>query len=103
MHAYLVYYESHVSLAWFLQKLEEDLHMFGMKIKQHEDNIKFLKTQKNKLDESILDLQGILSIIVGNWIYSKVERRGQFSVLAILCYLPSTWLVLATIASKNIY
>lgn len=40
--------------------------MFGMKIKQHEDNIKFLKTQKNKLDESILDLQGILSIIVGN-------------------------------------
>ncbi|KGN49862.1 protein DEFECTIVE IN MERISTEM SILENCING 3 [Cucumis sativus] len=44
----------------YSKKLEEDLHMFGMKIKQHEDNIKFLKTQKNKLDESILDLQVIL-------------------------------------------
>ncbi|XP_022957775.1 protein DEFECTIVE IN MERISTEM SILENCING 3-like isoform X2 [Cucurbita moschata] len=42
----------------FSKKLEEDLQTFGMKIKQHEDNIKFLKTQKNKLDESILDLQG---------------------------------------------
>ncbi|XP_023533710.1 protein DEFECTIVE IN MERISTEM SILENCING 3-like isoform X3 [Cucurbita pepo subsp. pepo] len=41
----------------FSKKLEEDLQTFGMKIKQHEDNIKFLKTQKNKLDESILDLQ----------------------------------------------
>ncbi|XP_023533709.1 protein DEFECTIVE IN MERISTEM SILENCING 3-like isoform X2 [Cucurbita pepo subsp. pepo] len=44
----------------FSKKLEEDLQTFGMKIKQHEDNIKFLKTQKNKLDESILDLQIIL-------------------------------------------
>lgn len=34
-----------------------------MKIKQHEDNIKFLRTQKNKLDESILDLQSILFTI----------------------------------------
>ncbi|XP_022972950.1 protein DEFECTIVE IN MERISTEM SILENCING 3-like isoform X1 [Cucurbita maxima] len=44
----------------FSKKLQEDLQTFGMKIKQHEDNIKFLKTQKSKLDESILDLQVIL-------------------------------------------
>lgn len=34
--------------------------MFGLKIKKHEDNIRILKTQRNKLDDSILDLQGIL-------------------------------------------
>jgi hypothetical protein len=34
--------------------------MLGTKIKEHEDNIKFLKTQKNKLADSILDLQGII-------------------------------------------
>ncbi|KAJ6969467.1 protein DEFECTIVE IN MERISTEM SILENCING 3-like [Populus alba x Populus x berolinensis] len=39
------------------KKLQEDLHVLGMKIKHHEDNIKFLKSHKNKLDDSILDLQ----------------------------------------------
>ena len=43
-----------------MQKLQDDLHMLGTKIKEHEDSIKFLKTQKNKLDDSILDLQGII-------------------------------------------
>ena len=43
-----------------MQKLQDDLRMLGMKIKQHEDSIKLLKTQKNKLDDSILDIQGIL-------------------------------------------
>jgi hypothetical protein len=46
-----------------LQKLQEDLHVLGMKIKHHEDNIKFLKSHKNKLDDSILDLQGILNFL----------------------------------------
>ncbi|XP_042984091.1 protein DEFECTIVE IN MERISTEM SILENCING 3-like isoform X3 [Carya illinoinensis] len=40
-----------------MQKLQDDLHMLGMKIKEHEENLKFLKTQKSKLDDSILDLQ----------------------------------------------
>lgn len=43
-----------------MQKLQDDLHMLGMKIKEHEENIKFLQTQKIKLDDSILDLQGII-------------------------------------------
>ncbi|XP_059436554.1 protein DEFECTIVE IN MERISTEM SILENCING 3-like [Corylus avellana] len=41
------------------QKLQDDLHMLEMKIKEHEENVKSLKTQNNKLDDSILDLQGI--------------------------------------------
>lgn len=43
-----------------MQKLQDDLHMLGMKIKEHEENLKFLKTQKSKLDDSILDLQGMI-------------------------------------------
>ncbi|XVF10078.1 hypothetical protein REPUB_Repub07fG0152200 [Reevesia pubescens] len=42
------------------EKLEDDLRMLGMKIKQHEDSIRLLKTQKNKLDDSILDMQVML-------------------------------------------
>ncbi|XP_024029766.1 protein DEFECTIVE IN MERISTEM SILENCING 3 [Morus notabilis] len=45
------------SIIHYSKRLQDDLHMIGMKIKQHEDNIKFLKSQKNKLDDSILDLQ----------------------------------------------
>ncbi|XP_058095892.1 protein DEFECTIVE IN MERISTEM SILENCING 3-like [Magnolia sinica] len=39
------------------QKLQDDLQKLGLKIKHHEDNLKFLKTQTNNLEESILDLQ----------------------------------------------
>ncbi|ESQ45615.1 hypothetical protein EUTSA_v10010429mg [Eutrema salsugineum] len=39
------------------RRLQSDLEAMGRKIKQHEDNLLFLKSQKNKLDESILDLQ----------------------------------------------
>lgn len=45
------------SIIHYSKRLQDDLHTIGMKIKQHEDNIKFLKSQKNKLDDSILDLQ----------------------------------------------
>ncbi|KAK4489722.1 hypothetical protein RD792_000357 [Penstemon davidsonii] len=39
------------------KKLEDDIKELGQKIKHHEDNIKYLKTLKNKLDDSILDMQ----------------------------------------------
>ncbi|KAJ1382820.1 hypothetical protein SESBI_43942, partial [Sesbania bispinosa] len=39
------------------QKLQDDLHKLGIKIKQHEDNIALLNTEKNKLDDSILHLK----------------------------------------------
>ncbi|RVW89017.1 Protein defective in meristem silencing 3 [Vitis vinifera] len=39
------------------KKLQDELQTLGFKIKQHEDNIKYLKTQKDNLDGSILDLQ----------------------------------------------
>lgn len=31
---------------------------FGLKIKHHEDNVKYLKAVKNELDDSILDIRG---------------------------------------------
>lgn len=42
-----------------LQKLQDDLQELGLKIKHHEDNLKYLKTLKSNLDESILDMQGV--------------------------------------------
>lgn len=45
------------SIIQYSKKLQDDLHIIGMKIKQHEDSIKFLKSQKTKFDDSILDLQ----------------------------------------------
>ena len=42
-----------------LQKLEDDIHCLGLKIKQHEDNIKYLRQQVHRLDDSILDMQGM--------------------------------------------
>ncbi|KAI5405559.1 hypothetical protein KIW84_052373 [Lathyrus oleraceus] len=42
------------------QKLQGDLHTFGMKIKQHEDRLGLLNTEKAKLDDSIIHLQGAI-------------------------------------------
>uniref|UniRef100_A0A0A0L6R1 Protein DEFECTIVE IN MERISTEM SILENCING 3 n=2 Tax=Cucumis sativus TaxID=3659 RepID=A0A0A0L6R1_CUCSA len=39
------------------KKLQDDLQTMGMKIQLHEDNIRFLKTLKDKLVDSIIDLQ----------------------------------------------
>ncbi|KAK2362504.1 protein DEFECTIVE IN MERISTEM SILENCING [Trifolium repens] len=39
------------------QILQDDLHKLGMKIKQHEDRVSLLNTEKVKLDDSILHLQ----------------------------------------------
>ncbi|KAG5393752.1 hypothetical protein IGI04_023715 [Brassica rapa subsp. trilocularis] len=38
-------------------RIQSDLEAMGIKLKTHEDSLKFLKAQKTKLDESILDLQ----------------------------------------------
>ncbi|KAF7148965.1 hypothetical protein RHSIM_Rhsim03G0209000 [Rhododendron simsii] len=45
------------------QKYEKDIQMLGLRIKKHEENIKFLKSQKNSLDDSILDMQ----VSLGNY------------------------------------
>ncbi|KAH9609220.1 hypothetical protein KSS87_000480 [Heliosperma pusillum] len=39
------------------KKLQDELEKTGTKMRQHEDNLKFLKSQKNQLDDAILDLQ----------------------------------------------
>ncbi|KAJ8435195.1 hypothetical protein Cgig2_028381 [Carnegiea gigantea] len=52
------------------QKLQDEVEKSGSKIKWHEDNLKFLKAQKNQLDDAILDLQGIL----GKHISSSVPK-----------------------------
>lgn len=46
-------------LAVLLHKYEDDLQKLGLRIKQHEDHIKSLKTQKNILEDSIHDMQGM--------------------------------------------
>ncbi|KAM2318577.1 hypothetical protein ACFX1S_002155 [Malus domestica] len=64
------------SIIYYTKKLQDDLQMMGMKIKQHEDNIKLLKSQKHKLDDSILDLQ----VILGKYHTSttpKIEDDGH--------------------------
>ncbi|XP_050237479.1 protein DEFECTIVE IN MERISTEM SILENCING 3-like isoform X2 [Mercurialis annua] len=48
------------SIIFSSKKLQDDLHAIGLKIKQHEDNVKLLKSQRNKLEDSILDMQVIL-------------------------------------------
>ncbi|XP_075502442.1 protein DEFECTIVE IN MERISTEM SILENCING 3-like isoform X1 [Primulina tabacum] len=42
------------------KQLQDDLQELGQKIKHNEDNIKYLKTQKTKLEESILDMTATL-------------------------------------------
>lgn len=42
-----------------MQKLEDDMQQLGEKIKHHEDNVNYLKTLRNKLEDSIVDMQGM--------------------------------------------
>nr|XP_025885711.1 structural maintenance of chromosomes flexible hinge domain-containing protein GMI1 isoform X7 [Solanum lycopersicum] len=42
-------------------KLEDAIEETGLQIKHHDDNIKFLEGQKNRLDDSILDLEAALA------------------------------------------
>lgn len=46
-------------LSVLLQNYQEDLHKLGLKIEQHADHIRFLMTQANILEESILDMEGM--------------------------------------------
>ncbi|KAL2556340.1 Protein DEFECTIVE IN MERISTEM SILENCING 3 [Forsythia ovata] len=41
----------------YSKKLQDDLQVLGQKIKHYEDNVKCLKAQQNRLEESILDMQ----------------------------------------------
>ncbi|WJX40474.1 hypothetical protein P8452_27943 [Trifolium repens] len=36
---------------WQSQSLQDDLHMLGMKIKQHEDRVTLLNTEKNQIKQ----------------------------------------------------
>ncbi|KAM5557604.1 protein DEFECTIVE IN MERISTEM SILENCING 3 [Rosa sericea] len=51
------------SIIFYTKRLQDDLHVIGLKVKQHEENMKLLRSQKNKLEESILDLQ----VMLGNY------------------------------------
>ena len=48
-----------VFLGVLLQNYQDDLQNLGLRIKQHEDHIKSLRTQKNIIEDSILDLKGM--------------------------------------------
>ncbi|GLU12028.1 hypothetical protein SLE2022_287370 [Rubroshorea leprosula] len=52
------------------ERLQDDLRLIGLKIKQHEDNLKLLNSQKNKLEESILDMR----VILGKYHSSSAPR-----------------------------
>ncbi|KVI10168.1 hypothetical protein Ccrd_011395 [Cynara cardunculus var. scolymus] len=45
------------SLVYSSKKLENELLMLGQNIKHHEENIKYLKTRINSLDDQITDMQ----------------------------------------------
>lgn len=56
----------------FMQKLQDDLQTLGTKLQLHEDNIRFLRTLKDKLVDSIIDLQGIFFFLPQhNDVFSK--------------------------------
>ncbi|KAK9145594.1 hypothetical protein Sjap_005497 [Stephania japonica] len=56
------------------QKLQDDLERLGLKIKHHEENLKFLKNQENMLDEYILDVQVNLGKCHSSSIGAQVEN-----------------------------
>ncbi|KAL0458894.1 UNVERIFIED_CONTAM: protein DEFECTIVE IN MERISTEM SILENCING 3 [Sesamum latifolium] len=61
------------------KKLQDDLQELGEKIKHHEDNVKYLKTLKNKLEDSILEMQ----VSIGKYhtaSFSKMENEDPSSV-----------------------
>ncbi|KAF6136173.1 hypothetical protein GIB67_001582, partial [Kingdonia uniflora] len=55
--------------------LEDDMKMLGLKIEYHNNNIKFLKTEIDKLDESILDMQ----VSLGKYHSSSVSTMEEGS------------------------
>ncbi|KAE9604016.1 hypothetical protein Lalb_Chr11g0066881 [Lupinus albus] len=55
------------------QKLQDDLRILGLKIKQHEENLNRLNTERSQLDECILHLQAI----IGNIQSSSTPKIGN--------------------------
>ncbi|KAL3650558.1 hypothetical protein CASFOL_006961 [Castilleja foliolosa] len=55
------------------QKLQDDLHKIGQRIKHHEDNIKYLKASRKKSEESIVKMQDALEK------YDKVSLSTMLS------------------------
>lgn len=45
-------------LLCYIQRLEDEIKKLGLKIKHHEDNLRFVKSEIDSTGESILDLQG---------------------------------------------
>ncbi|CAL0305430.1 unnamed protein product [Lupinus luteus] len=69
------------------QKLQDDLRMLGMKIKQHEDNLNRLNTERSQLDECILHLQAAIGDIrssstpkIGNGVGNNPNPTGDEEV-----------------------
>ncbi|KAK6135216.1 hypothetical protein DH2020_031061 [Rehmannia glutinosa] len=59
-------------------KLQDDLQEIGEKIKHHEENVKYLKNMRNKLEDSILDRQ----VAIGKYhttSFSKTENEDPAS------------------------
>ncbi|CAI0541725.1 unnamed protein product [Linum tenue] len=76
------------------KKLQDDLQNLGLKIKQHENNLKLLKNQKNKLDDSILDTQVTLSkyhssAATGTENEERTSQSEEETIKQILQYGPS--------------
>ncbi|KAL8172122.1 hypothetical protein V2J09_023926 [Rumex salicifolius] len=61
------------------KKLQDELEWYGSKIKEHEDNLKFLKAQKNQLDDSIGDVQVRLGKFNSS---SAIKLEGDESLYA---------------------
>lgn len=55
------------------QKLQDDLRSLGMKIKQHEDKLSLLTTEKSQLDDAILHLQ----VAIGKSKSSSTAKIGN--------------------------
>ncbi|XP_042487850.1 protein DEFECTIVE IN MERISTEM SILENCING 3-like isoform X2 [Macadamia integrifolia] len=54
-------------------KLQDELQNLGLRIKHHEENLKFLKNCKNRLEESIFDIQ----VTRGKYHSSEVKNENE--------------------------
>lgn len=91
------------SAAYKAKKCQDALQETGLKVKRHEENMKFLKTKKNRLDDLVIDLQVALGkyhsgttpgIEKDGLSYVKSEdetleqiSRHDKSAAAVLCHL----------------
>ncbi|GAA0150594.1 viral or transposable element protein [Lithospermum erythrorhizon] len=55
------------------KKLQNELQAMGLKVKQHEDNCKFLKGEMNKLDDMILDMH----VALGKYHMTSVSMQDN--------------------------